>query len=231
MHGANLGTLLRTCDAVGACLAVPRIPWVADALARGNTLRRPACVHWTGRDVCDWLRLGARRRARSSSASSSPTRRSGSVTCPRHVSAPLPCSGTSGPASRRRRFDLLDVAVEIPMVGSGASLNVAVAGPLSCTGWPALNNERFPLPMPGGATAESLPSRSPGIRPSRPDRRWELAAPTRRVATMIREQHVTGGAAPPVLLTYVPCGAAGQGLAQPAATPIRNHSSRLGALG
>jgi hypothetical protein len=26
MHGANLGTLLRTCDAVGACLAVPRLP-------------------------------------------------------------------------------------------------------------------------------------------------------------------------------------------------------------
>ncbi len=52
MHGANLGTLLRTCDAVGACLAVPRLPWVPEALARGNTLRRPACVHWTGRDAC-----------------------------------------------------------------------------------------------------------------------------------------------------------------------------------
>jgi hypothetical protein len=55
MHGANLGTLLRTCDAVGACLAVPRLPWVPEALARGNTLRRPACVHWTGRDPCQWL--------------------------------------------------------------------------------------------------------------------------------------------------------------------------------
>ncbi|MEV5714142.1 hypothetical protein AB0L41_09605 [Amycolatopsis mediterranei] len=43
LHGANLGTLLRTCDAVGACLA---IPWVPEALRRGNTLRRPACVHW-----------------------------------------------------------------------------------------------------------------------------------------------------------------------------------------
>ena len=55
MHRVNLGTLLRTCDAVGACLAVPRLPWVPEALARGNTLRRPACVHWTGRDVCQWL--------------------------------------------------------------------------------------------------------------------------------------------------------------------------------
>jgi tRNA (guanosine-2'-O-)-methyltransferase len=55
MHGANLGTLLRTCDAVGACLAVPRLPWVPDALARGNTLRRRPCIHWTGRDVIGWL--------------------------------------------------------------------------------------------------------------------------------------------------------------------------------
>ena len=39
MHGVNLGTLLRTCDAAGACLAVPRLPWVPEALARGNTLR------------------------------------------------------------------------------------------------------------------------------------------------------------------------------------------------
>ena len=31
MHGANLGTLLRTCDAVGACLAVPKLPWVPEA--------------------------------------------------------------------------------------------------------------------------------------------------------------------------------------------------------
>lgn len=60
-HGANLGTLLRTCDAVGACLAVPRLPWVPEALARGNTLRRPACVHWVGGDAARWL--GAQRAA------------------------------------------------------------------------------------------------------------------------------------------------------------------------
>src|SRR5664279_3242366 len=63
LHGANLGTLLRTCDAVGACLAVPRLPWVPEALARGNTLRRPACVHWTGPSAERWL---AQERASSS---------------------------------------------------------------------------------------------------------------------------------------------------------------------
>jgi tRNA (guanosine-2'-O-)-methyltransferase len=29
-YGVNLGTLLRTCDAVGACLAVPRRPWIGE---------------------------------------------------------------------------------------------------------------------------------------------------------------------------------------------------------
>ena len=55
LPGANLGTLLRTCDAVGACLAVPRLPWVPEALAKGNTLRHRSCVHWVGRDVECWL--------------------------------------------------------------------------------------------------------------------------------------------------------------------------------
>ncbi|BEP15597.1 hypothetical protein acdb102_39080 [Acidothermaceae bacterium B102] len=55
MHGLNLGTLLRTCDAVGACMAVPRLPWVPEALARGNTLRDRACVHWVNGPVERWL--------------------------------------------------------------------------------------------------------------------------------------------------------------------------------
>jgi tRNA (guanosine-2'-O-)-methyltransferase len=125
----NLGTLLRTCDAVGACLAVPRLPWVPEALARGNTLRRPACVHWAGRDACAWLarqreagslvvgveladeaiRLGDLRAARQRT-----------VVVLGHEQAGIPAEA----------LDLLDLAVEIPMIGTGASLNVAVAGSL-----------------------------------------------------------------------------------------------------
>ncbi len=47
---------------------------------------------------------------------------------PTATAAPSPVLGSPhrGPAVA----DLLDVAVEIPMVGSGASLNVAVAGSL-----------------------------------------------------------------------------------------------------
>lgn len=129
MHGANLGTLLRTCDAVGACLAVPRLPWVPDALARGDTLRRRACVHWTGRDVVSWL---AAQRAAGSSVvgveladeavrlGDLPVAQQRTVAVLGHERSGIP------PAA----VELLDVAVEIPMVGTGASLNVAVAGSL-----------------------------------------------------------------------------------------------------
>jgi len=129
MHGVNLGTLLRTCDAVGACLAVPRLPWVPEALARGNTLPRPACVHWTGRDPRDWL---AEQRAAGSHvvgveladeairlADLLPARRR-TVVVLGHEQAGIPPEAV----------DLLDLAVEIPMIGTGASLNVAVAGSL-----------------------------------------------------------------------------------------------------
>ncbi|SDY68005.1 SpoU rRNA Methylase family protein [Amycolatopsis xylanica] len=128
LHGVNLGTLLRTCDAVGACLAVPRHPWVPDALRKGNTLRQPACVHWVG-DPLGWL---ARERAAGSSVvgvelaegamrlADLPAARRRTVAVLGHEQSGIPDEAVA----------LLDVAVEIPMVGSGSSLNVAVAGSL-----------------------------------------------------------------------------------------------------
>jgi tRNA (guanosine-2'-O-)-methyltransferase len=128
-HGANLGTLLRTCDAVGACLAVPRLPWVPEALARGNTLRRPACVHWSGRDAVAWLReqrtagtwiVGVELAEEAIRLGDLPAARQRTIAVLGHEQTGIPPEA----------LDLLDVAVEIPMIGSGASLNVAVAGSL-----------------------------------------------------------------------------------------------------
>ncbi len=128
MHGANLGTLLRTCDAVGACLAVPRFAWVPDALERGNTLRRPACVHYTG-DQLTWLAaqrtagsaiVGAELADEAVRLADRPPARRRTVLVLGHEQSGIPAEA----------LDLLDVAVEIPMVGHGASLNVAVAGSL-----------------------------------------------------------------------------------------------------
>lgn len=129
LHNANLGTLLRTCDAVGACLAVPRLPWVPEALARGNTLRRPACVHWTGRDPCQWLReqrsagtriVGVELAEEAVRLGDLPAARQRTIAVLGHEQSGIPPEA----------IDLLDLAVEIPMVGTGKSLNVAVAGSL-----------------------------------------------------------------------------------------------------
>lgn len=127
-YGVNLGTLLRTCDAVGACLAVPVRPWIRDALDKGNTLRRPSCVHWVN-DPLGWL--AAQRRAGSDvigveladeaiRLADLPPARRRTVVVLGHESDGIPTDATA----------LLDRAVEIPMIGTGLSLNVAVAGSL-----------------------------------------------------------------------------------------------------
>jgi tRNA (guanosine-2'-O-)-methyltransferase len=129
MHGVNLGTLLRTCDAVGACLAVPRLPWVPEAVARGNTLRRPGCVHWAGRDACRWLAdqrsagyriIGIELAEEAIRLADLPAARQRTIAVLGHERTGIPAEALS----------LLDAAVEIPMIGTGASLNVAVAGSL-----------------------------------------------------------------------------------------------------
>jgi len=129
LHGANLGTLLRTCDAVGACMAVPRLPWVPEALARGNTLRHPACVHWTGRDACRWLGeqrtagtriIGIELAEDATWLADLPPARQRTIALLAHEQTGIPAEA----------LDLVDMAVEIPMIGTGASLNVAVAGSL-----------------------------------------------------------------------------------------------------
>ena len=130
-YRANLGTLLRSCDAVGACIAVPSSPHYRQALATGDTLghdRRP-CIHWfdTGKDR--WLR---RQRAAG-----------WRIVAIELAEDALPLTLLE-PATERTVVllghehkgipdDLVasaDTCVEIPMVGQGASLNVAVAGSL-----------------------------------------------------------------------------------------------------
>ena len=128
-HNANLGTLLRTCDAVGACLAVPKLPWVPEALARGNTLKRRTCVHWTGHDPVQWLAdqkrgettvVGVELADEAVRLADLPAARNRTIAVLGHERTGIPAEA----------LDQLDVVVEIPMIGTGASLNVAVAGSL-----------------------------------------------------------------------------------------------------
>lgn len=127
-YQANLGTLLRTCDAVGACMGVPRTPHYRQALEQGNTLPGPSCIHWV-HSPSGWLRHqrdqgfsivgvelahGAMRLADVGAA------RGPTVIVLGHEHHGIPDDV----------WDLLDEVVEIPMVGRGSSLNVAVAGSL-----------------------------------------------------------------------------------------------------
>lgn len=128
LHGNNLGTLLRTCDAVGACLAVPPFDWVDEALARGNTLRRRTCVHRVGNPL-RWLEneriqgthvVGVELADESIRLGDLKPARGRTVALLGHETTGIPPEA----------LDLVDTIVEIPMVGSGQSLNVAVAGSL-----------------------------------------------------------------------------------------------------
>ena len=106
-----------------------------EALARGNTLRRPACVHWVGKDAARWL--GAQRAAgtrivgieladEAVRLADLPVARQRTVAVLGHEQTGIPPEG----------LELLDVAVEIPMIGIGASLNVAVLARWCSTVWP-----------------------------------------------------------------------------------------------
>lgn len=129
-YDANLGTLLRTCDAIGACLAMPNTDHYRKALAKGDTLkgRRP-CVHWVRGGKEAWIdaQRGVGKRIvaveLAEGATSLPrlaAAREATVLLLGHEHHGIPEEVVAG----------VDECVEIPMIGWGASLNVAVAGSL-----------------------------------------------------------------------------------------------------
>lgn len=129
-YDANLGTLLRTCDAIGACLAVPRTPHYRNALHVGDTLRgRRPCVHWVTPGKTAWItdqRATGKRIVAVELAD-------GATPLTRLVPARVPTVlllGHEHNGVPDEVLDEVDECVEIPMVGCGASLNVAVAGSL-----------------------------------------------------------------------------------------------------
>jgi tRNA (guanosine-2'-O-)-methyltransferase len=126
---ANLGTLLRTCDAVGACMAVPNSPHYHQALERGDTLIRRPHIHWLTGPKQAWVeserQRGSTIMAVELAEDATPlTRlnpaRSRTVVLLGHEQHGVP----------EEVWPSIDEVVEIPMVGRGASLNVAVAGSL-----------------------------------------------------------------------------------------------------
>jgi len=128
-YDANLGTLLRTCDAVGACMAVPASAHYRAALARGDTLARRPHVHWLDRSKLAWIERergqGTRVVAVELAEDATPLpllapARGRTIVLLGHEHHGVPDEA----------WPLIDEVVEIPMIGRGASLNVAVAGSL-----------------------------------------------------------------------------------------------------
>ncbi|SDU47389.1 TrmH family RNA methyltransferase [Jiangella alkaliphila] len=129
-YDANLGTLLRTCDAIGACLAAPRTRHYRDALQIGDTLRgRRPCVHWVAPSKEAWLdeqRAAGKRIVAVELAD-------GATSLARLAPAREPTVLLLGHEHNGVPDEVLagvDECVEIPMIGWGASLNVAVAASL-----------------------------------------------------------------------------------------------------
>jgi tRNA G18 (ribose-2'-O)-methylase SpoU len=129
-YDANLGTLLRTCDAIGACLAVPGSPHYKNALRKGDTLRsRRPCIHWVAPTKEIWIehqRAAGKRIVAVELAEDA-------TSLPRLTPAIGPTVLLLGHEHHGVPDEVLaavDECVEIPMVGCGASLNVAVAGSL-----------------------------------------------------------------------------------------------------
>jgi tRNA G18 (ribose-2'-O)-methylase SpoU len=128
MHEANLGTLLRTCDAVGACLVVPRGRRWDAPLARGDTLRRRSCVHRAA-DPLSWLahQRGLDTRILAVELAEGAVRL-GDLPAARERTVVL--LGHERDGVPDAALAMADLTVEIPMIGTGLSLNVAVAGSL-----------------------------------------------------------------------------------------------------
>jgi tRNA (guanosine-2'-O-)-methyltransferase len=128
---ANLGTLLRTCDAVGACIAVPDTDHYRAALARGDTLGRGRhpCIHWIRTSKDRWIDEQRRTGWRIVAVELA----GGAIALPRLEPArerTVVLLGHEWHGIPEEHVAAAHACVEVPMVGQGASLNVAVAGSL-----------------------------------------------------------------------------------------------------
>jgi len=134
MHGANLGTLLRTCEATGACLMVPHYPWVREALHKGYTVPQAPDVHRprVNQKECKsltWLAAQAEAGTRIIGLELAdeairfhdlPAAKEKTILLLGHEHDGIPDEA----------MDYVDMAVEIPMIGTGTTLNVACAATL-----------------------------------------------------------------------------------------------------
>ena len=111
-------------------MAVPRTPHYRSALDVGDTLKRRPHIHWVHKSKYRWIddrrQAGWRIVAVELADDATPLAR---LQPARNRTILL--LGHERQGVPEEVWDLIDEVVEIPMIGEGASLNVAVAGSLA----------------------------------------------------------------------------------------------------
>ena len=119
---------MRTCDAVGACRAVPDTDHYHRSLRTGDTLDVRPCIHWV-ESKDSWVEQQSRRGARIVGVElGEDSTALKAVGVARQRTVVLLGNETEG--IPRNVWSFIDDVVSIPMMGVGRSLNVAVAGSL-----------------------------------------------------------------------------------------------------
>ena len=130
LHGTNAGTLLRSCEATGACLVIPHYPWVPQALNKGYTISQRGDVHWCRPNALGWLEaqknkgfriIGLELADEAIRFHDLKMAREKTILVLGHENSGIPDEAV----------DLLDNCIEIPMIGTGTTLNVACAATLA----------------------------------------------------------------------------------------------------
>ena len=125
-NGENLGTLARTCDAIGASMVVPDTANATRALRRGNTIGLHNTIWAYVADPARWLTASnARIVAVELAHGATPL-----VDLEPATSETVLLVGHENTGVPEWALELCDGIVEIPMSGVGNSLNVAVAASL-----------------------------------------------------------------------------------------------------
>jgi tRNA (guanosine-2'-O-)-methyltransferase len=120
---------IRTCDAVGACMAVPDTPHYRMALRRGDTLVRRPHIHWIRGPKNSWVANEQQQGSEVVAVELAEDATPRTLLCPAHRKTVI-LLGHEHSGVPIDVWLLIDRVVQIPMVGAGASLNVAVAGSL-----------------------------------------------------------------------------------------------------
>lgn len=125
-HGVNAGTLLRSCEATGACLVIPHYPWVPAALSKGYTITQRGDVHWCRPNALGWLEaqkskgfkvIGLELADEAIRFHDLKMAQEKTILVLGHEATGIPDEA----------LEYLDECVEIPMIGTGTTLNVACA--------------------------------------------------------------------------------------------------------